>query len=101
MKIGCPKYCDFPKKVETSSQIFPSRFNQWILPFLPFVGAESVAPEALISCMVLDVFHPWPKDALIDVAERFMVVLEKNIPNEDETLIALMMVDDDAMNGIR
>lgn len=38
---------------------------------------------ALISCMVLDVFHPWPRDALIDVAERFMVVLEKNIPNEE------------------
>ena len=38
--------------------------------------------EALISCMVLDVFHPWPRDALIGVAERFMEVLEKNIPNE-------------------
>ena len=38
--------------------------------------------EALISCMVLDVFHPWPRDALIGVAERFMVVLEKNIPKE-------------------
>ena len=32
--------------------------------------------------MVLDVFHPWPRDALIGVAERFMVVLEKNIPKE-------------------
>ena len=48
--------------------------------------------------MVLDVFHPWPKDALIDVAERFMVVLEKNIPNEDETLMMVDMVDDDGMN---
>ena len=69
-----------------------------IQPVDPTQLVESVAPEALISCMVLDVFHPWPRDALIDVAERFMVVLKKNIPNEDETL---MMVDDDDINGIR
>lgn len=69
-----------------------------IQPVDPTQLVESVAPEALISCMVLDVFHPWPRDALIDVAESFMVVLEKNIPNEDETL---MMVDDDDINGIR
>lgn len=37
--------------------------------------------------MVLDVFHPWPRDALIGVAERFMVVLEKNIPNEVGTKV--------------
>ncbi|CAJ1459802.1 unnamed protein product, partial [Effrenium voratum] len=39
---------------------------------------------ALISCMCLDVFHPWPRDALVGVAERFMEVLqEKNIQNEE------------------
>ena len=34
--------------------------------------------------MCLDVFHPWPRDALVGVAERFMEVLqEKNIQNEE------------------
>ena len=37
--------------------------------------------------MVLDVFHAWPRDALVGVADRFLVQLgERNIPNEERTL---------------
>ena len=37
--------------------------------------------------MVLDVFHPWPRDALVGVAQRFMVVLsEKNIQDEESRI---------------
>ena len=43
-----------------------------------------IRSQALISCMVLDVFHAWPRDALVGVADRFLVVLaERNIPNEE------------------
>eukprot|EP00931_Biecheleriopsis_adriatica_P003888 TRINITY_DN10563_c0_g2_i1.p1 TRINITY_DN10563_c0_g2~~TRINITY_DN10563_c0_g2_i1.p1 ORF type:complete len:2985 (-),score=661.93 TRINITY_DN10563_c0_g2_i1:306-8801(-) len=41
---------------------------------------------ALISCMVLDVFHPWPRDALVGVAARFLVVLAENNIKNEETL---------------
>eukprot|EP00439_Symbiodinium_sp_Y106_P047493 s1232_g6.t1 len=44
---------------------------------------------ALISCMVLDVFHAWPRDALVGVADRFLLKLrQRNIENE-ETLQAI------------
>ncbi|CAE8644925.1 unnamed protein product [Polarella glacialis] len=39
---------------------------------------------ALISCMVLDVFHAWPRDALIGVADRYLKQLgDVNIQDED------------------
>jgi len=43
---------------------------------------------ALISCMVLDVFHPWPREALNGVAQRFLDELYHagNIKSE-ETLV--------------
>lgn len=44
---------------------------------------------ALISCMVLDVFHPWPRDALVGVAQRFMVVLSQNNIQDEETLASI------------
>eukprot|EP00930_Biecheleria_cincta_P085161 TRINITY_DN7456_c0_g2_i1.p1 TRINITY_DN7456_c0_g2~~TRINITY_DN7456_c0_g2_i1.p1 ORF type:complete len:2485 (-),score=519.86 TRINITY_DN7456_c0_g2_i1:101-6748(-) len=44
---------------------------------------------ALISCMALDVFHPWPRDALVGVAERFLVVLSGDNIKDDETLKAV------------
>eukprot|EP00746_Dinoflagellata_sp_MGD_P094656 gnl/MRDRNA2_/MRDRNA2_37720_c0_seq1.p1 gnl/MRDRNA2_/MRDRNA2_37720_c0~~gnl/MRDRNA2_/MRDRNA2_37720_c0_seq1.p1 ORF type:complete len:2173 (+),score=502.56 gnl/MRDRNA2_/MRDRNA2_37720_c0_seq1:470-6520(+) len=45
---------------------------------------------ALISCMVVDEFHPWPRDALDGVATRFLTELydKGNITNE-ETLAAV------------
>ena len=77
-----------PLENRTKTDAFPFRkcadFLKEIFPSQTVDPTELVAPaQALISCMVLDVFHPWPRDALIGVAERFMVVLEKNIPNED------------------
>jgi dynein heavy chain len=40
---------------------------------------------ALVSCMVIDVFQAWPRDALQGVAQRFLVELQEkgNIPTED------------------
>jgi len=45
---------------------------------------------ALISCSVVDVFMPWPRDALDGVAKRFLVDLQTqgNI-TEDDTLAAV------------
>ena len=39
---------------------------------------------ALISCMSLDVFHPWPRDALNGVAQRFLQELKSTGNIEDE-----------------
>ena len=50
-------------------------------------NSKQSAPKALISCMVLDVFHPWPRDALVGVAQRFMVVLSQNNIQDEENCL--------------
>eukprot|EP00916_Digyalum_oweni_P021759 GHVL01036069.1.p1 GENE.GHVL01036069.1~~GHVL01036069.1.p1 ORF type:complete len:4080 (+),score=886.02 GHVL01036069.1:1188-12242(+) len=40
---------------------------------------------ALISCTVLDWFHPWPREALIDVATRFLNEVE--MPTDDIKIV--------------
>ena len=36
---------------------------------------------ALVNCTVIDWFHPWPEDALLSVASKFLA--EVDIPNEE------------------
>jgi len=36
---------------------------------------------ALVNCTVIDWFHPWPEDALLSVAEKFLAPVE--MPNDD------------------
>ena len=44
---------------------------------------------ALISFMVLDVFHAWPKDALLGVAAKFLQELRENNIRDDEMLTSV------------
>lgn len=37
----------------------------------------------LVNCTVIDQFHPWPRDALISVAERFLQDVELNATEDD------------------
>lgn len=40
-------------------------------------------------CMVLDVFHAWPREALENVAQRFLEALQPTNIQSDSTLVAI------------
>lgn len=57
-----------------------------VLAFSPVGDAFRIRARrfpGLINCTVIDQFHPWPRDALISVAERFLEDVELNITAEE------------------
>ncbi len=45
---------------------------------------------ALVNCTVIDWFHPWPEDALLSVASKFLAELEIESPEVRESITKFM-----------
>ena len=60
-----------------------------VLAFSPVGEAFRIRPRkfpGLINCTAIDWFHPWPKDALVSVAHRFLEDVELNSPEIKENI---------------
>lgn len=56
--------------------------------FALFTGARRF--PGLINCTAVDFFHPWPRQALISVAARFLEDVELGDPSVKESLAVHM-----------
>jgi dynein heavy chain len=45
---------------------------------------------ALVNCTVIDWFHPWPEDALLSVASKFLLDIEMNTEEVREAIVKFM-----------
>jgi len=45
---------------------------------------------ALVNCTVIDWFHPWPEDALLSVANKFLADIEMSSSEEREAIVKFM-----------
>ena len=77
---------------EAMSEFFIERVKQnlhVILCFSPVGELFRIRPRrfpGLINCTAIDWFHPWPKDALVSVAQRFLEDVELSTPEIKENI---------------
>src|ERR1700753_2650504 len=45
---------------------------------------------ALVNCTVIDWFHPWPEEALLSVASKFLLDIEIKTEEEREAIVKFM-----------
>lgn len=48
----------------------------------------------LVNCTGIDQFHPWPRDALISVAERFLRDIEISGPDDTKSKLSIHMAEE-------
>lgn len=54
---------------------------------------------ALVNCTVIDWFHPWPEDALLSVAEKFLAEVEMASPEIRQGIVSFMPKSFSTVNG--
>ena len=54
---------------------------------------RAVKFPGLINCTIIDKFHPWPRDALVGVAERFLGEIEMDNPETNIPKLAAHMAE--------
>ena len=55
---------------------------------------RAVKFPGLINCTIIDKFHPWPRDALVGVAERFLGEIEMDNPETNIPKLAAHMAEE-------
>ena len=89
-----------PDNAEARTNYFISRVRRnlhVVLAFSPVGDAFRIRARrfpGLVNCTGIDQFHPWPKDALISVAERFIADIDFEGPEDMKVNLANHMAEE-------
>ena len=89
-----------PDSPEARTNYFISRVRRNLhvaLAFSPVGDAFRIRARrfpGLVNCTVVDQFHPWPRDALVSVATRFIDDVELSGPQDIKTSLANHMAEE-------